>query len=143
MAMIKHQEAVSVGSVGTGIANFLKRAKDLIAGMIGKIRDAVEKVIADNGDPSDAEDAVDHILGYMPDSVAATMIHDEVEETVYEIFAEEGIEYVEWICEPDSCELCLGNQIVGPIKYGEMFPSEHVRPTAHYGCRCVLVSSEG
>lgn len=139
-AMINHQqEAVLIGNAGTNIKGFLKKAKDLIASMIGRIRDAVEKIIDNDGEPEEAEDVVDKMLGYMPDSAAATLIHSEVEEAIFDIFADKGVEFVSWVCEPDACDACRGNEVVGPVKYGDLFPTGHAYPTVHIGCRCNLV----
>jgi hypothetical protein len=39
----------------------------------------------------------------------------------------------------EACPDCDDNEIAGPQAAGEPFPTGHVRPPAHPGCRCLLV----
>lgn len=141
-AMVKHQEA-SLAAKMAALAYFLKRAKNLAVGLIGRVRDAVSKVFSDGGTVSDAEEAVTHVLDYLPDQASATAIHAEVEDAVMAVFDDEDIEEVEVVCEPGACQMCLENQDAGPIKRGEEFPSGHTSSPFHNCCRCNVVPSKG
>ena len=143
-AMVGRQnEAVSITSIGASIAYFLKRAKDIVSGIVTRISNVVSDVVSKGGDASDAKETIDHMMDYVPDQTSVTMVHDEVEHGVDDVFDEENIEFVEWICEPDACGVCIDNQSAGPVKRNDAFPSGHFRPTAHFSCRCNVVPSEG
>lgn len=143
--MIKHQEAISLKKVaiGAGIAIFLKKAKDIVSGLITRVSNAVSDVLGRGGNASDAQDTIDGMFDYVPDQTAVTIIHDEVESGVNQVFDGENVEYVECVCSPGACQVCLDNQSAGPIKRGEEFPSGHERAPFHFCCRCVMVPSEG
>jgi hypothetical protein len=122
-----------------GIVSFLKKAKDLVLGIVSRIRDTVSNVFSKGGDSSDAQETVTHMLEYLPVMAAATAIHTEVEDAVMDVFDDEEVEQVECVCEPDACQLCLDNQDAGPIKRGEEFPSGHKSSPFHFSCRCNVV----
>ncbi len=50
---------------------------------------------------------------------------------------------LEWVAVSDSgdapCPDCEDNGLNGSLRPGEAFPTGHLRPPAHPGCRCVLV----
>jgi len=50
---------------------------------------------------------------------------------------------VRWVVEDDdaggSCPDCDDNALAGPLAAGEEFPTGHVHPPVHPGCRCLLV----
>lgn len=143
-AMVGRQnEAVSIKSIGTNIAYFLKRAKDIVSGLVTRISNVVSDVVSKGGDASDAKEVVGHMMDYVPDQTSVTAVHDEVEHGVDDVFDEENVEFIEWICEPNACGVCLDNQSAGAIKRNEAFPSGHKRPIAHFNCHCNIVPSEG
>lgn len=143
-AMVGRQnEAASIKSIGTNIAYFLKRAKDIVSGIVTRISNVVSDVVSKGGDASDAKEVVDHMMDYVPDQTSVTAVHDEVEHGVDDVFDEESVEFIEWICEPNACGVCLDNQSAGAIKRNEAFPSGHKRPIAHFNCRCNIAPSEG
>lgn len=142
-AMVGRQnEAVSVKSIGANVAYFLKRAKDIVSGLVTRISNVVSDVVSKGGDASDAKEVVDHMMDYVPDQTSVTAVHDEVEHGVDDVFDDEAVEFIEWICEPNACGVCLDNQSAGPVKRNEAFPSGHFRPTAHFSCKCNVVPSE-
>ncbi len=49
-----------------------------------------------------------------------------------------GVTGKEWVCVPDSCEICAKNASVGVIPIDQPFPSGHMTTPAHDGCRCAL-----
>lgn len=49
-----------------------------------------------------------------------------------------GIEYKEWVCVPDSCDICRTNAAVGVIPMNQRFPGGVMHPPQHDGCRCAL-----
>lgn len=49
-----------------------------------------------------------------------------------------GIEYKEWVCLPDSCDICRANAAIGAIPMNQMFPGSVMHPPQHDGCRCAL-----
>jgi hypothetical protein len=138
-AMVDHKkEAVSLKKIATGlgIAYFLKRAKDVVVGLIGRIRDTVSDIVSKGGD---AQETITHMLDYLPNQAAATAIHTEVENAVMDVFDDEQVEQIEVVCEPGACQLCLDNQDAGSIDRGTEFPSGHTRAPFHYSCRCIVV----
>ena len=56
---------------------------------------------------------------------------------------EGGAPFVRWVVEDDdaggSCPDCDDNSLAGPQLAGAEFPTGHVRPPVHPGCRCLLV----
>jgi len=54
-----------------------------------------------------------------------------------------GVTGKEWVCGPEGatppvCDVCRSNAAVGAIPVDQPFPSEHMCPPAHDGCRCAL-----
>jgi DivIVA domain-containing protein len=51
-----------------------------------------------------------------------------------------GVEF-RWVVDdgPTSCPDCDDNALAGAVSAGSPFPTGHVRPPAHPGCRCLLV----
>jgi len=54
-----------------------------------------------------------------------------------------GVTGKEWLCGPEGavppvCDMCRANAAVGAIPVDQSFPSGHMRPLAHDGCRCAL-----
>jgi hypothetical protein len=39
-----------------------------------------------------------------------------------------------------NCEVCVTNELEGPVEEGHVFPSGHTAPPAHYGCKCELTN---
>ncbi len=39
---------------------------------------------------------------------------------------------------PAACDICLSNDKIGWIPIDDIFPSGHMHPLAHDGCRCNL-----
>lgn len=48
---------------------------------------------------------------------------------------------VRWVVDPEEgCTPdCADNALAGPLAAGEPFPTGHLRPPAHVGCRCLIV----
>jgi DivIVA domain-containing protein len=63
--------------------------------------------------------------------------------TLSAVEAEPG--QLEWVAVPGGgdapCPDCEDNGLNGPQRPGEKFPTGHLRPPAHPGCRCLLVRS--
>lgn len=143
-AMIEHQErAISAKDVaiGTALYLFLKRAKDIVSGIVGRVRDVVAQTIDDGGSVEDAQSAVDELLDSLPETVATTEIHTEVEQAVADVFEEKGVEMVECVCSPGACENCLANEEEGPIERDTAFETGDTLPPFHFRCRCIMVPS--
>jgi hypothetical protein len=53
--------------------------------------------------------------------------------------------HLEWVAVSDSgdtpCPDCEDNGLTGSLAPGEEFPTGHLHPPAHPGCRCLLVLS--
>lgn len=49
-----------------------------------------------------------------------------------------GVDGKEWVCAPDSCDICRANAAVGAIPANQMFPGGVMHPPQHEGCRCAL-----
>jgi ferredoxin len=121
------------------IGRFFTRAKEIVSGIVGRIRDIVSGIFSKGGTTEEAEEAVDNLLDHLPDTIATTEIHTEVEDAVLETLKDNGTEQVEWICEPGACETCQDNEDQGLIDIGDSFSSGHDNPPAHPNCRCVTM----
>ncbi len=59
--------------------------------------------------------------------------------------AEDPSTQLEWVAVPTSgdapCPDCEDNGLNGALRPGDEFPTGHLHPPAHPGCRCVLVIS--
>ena len=124
---------------------FLDRAKEIVTGFVGRIRDLIVSALSsDDRDASLSDDQVvqgviDRVSTYLPDAVGGSEVHDGIEQAVMDTFAENDIDYVVWIASPGACELCTANAAQGKVKRGEDFQSGHTEPGAHTGCRCNVV----
>jgi DivIVA domain-containing protein len=51
---------------------------------------------------------------------------------------------VQWVADPshDVCADCDDNTLGGSLAAGDTFPTGHVSPPAHLGCRCLLLPAE-
>jgi hypothetical protein len=51
---------------------------------------------------------------------------------------------VQWVADPshDVCADCDDNTLGGALAAGEDFPTGHVCPPAHLGCRCLLLPAD-
>lgn len=138
LAMIKHQErAISLG--GGIIGRFLQRAKDIVFGIVGRVRDIVSNILGNGGTAEDAQDAVDNLLESMPEIVAETEVHAEIEQAVADVFEINGVGMIDWVTSPGACPLCETNEEAGPLPRGSSWPSGDERPPAHPSCKCNLV----
>jgi SPP1 gp7 family putative phage head morphogenesis protein len=57
-----------------------------------------------------------------------------------EFYKRNGIEYHQWITSRDElvCPTCVGNEAIGIIQVGTLFPSGGTHPPAHFRCRCFI-----
>ncbi|MBL7487101.1 hypothetical protein [Frankia sp. AgW1.1] len=53
-------------------------------------------------------------------------------------YVDAGLEAVEWLASPTSCEVCQDNEAAGPIPMGSLFPSGDDGPPQHPRCVCSL-----
>jgi len=52
-----------------------------------------------------------------------------------------GVEYKQWILDPDPCPICIDNADAGVIPASEEFPSGDDGPPAHPNCRCAVTGA--
>lgn len=144
LVMVENQQrAVTTKDVtiGAGVYLFLKRAKDIVSGIVERIRDIISEIISDGGTDEDVDDAIGNLIDYLPDTIAETEIHTEVEEAIAGVLKYNDVKMVEWVTSPGACPMCVGNEEEGPIELGEEFPSGDTSPPSHPRCRCNLVPS--
>lgn len=57
-----------------------------------------------------------------------------------EFYKRNGIEHHQWVTSRDElvCPTCMGNESIGIIQVGTLFPSGVTHPPAHFRCRCFI-----
>lgn len=137
--MIEHYERAL--GIRKSVGRFVQRAKEIVSAIVVRVKDMVSAIFADGGTAVEAQDAVDTLLGSLPETIATTEVHTEVEQAIADVFEEQGVELVEWVTEPGACPVCADNEEQGPIKRGTAFASGGTAPPAHPRCKCNLVPS--
>jgi hypothetical protein len=112
-----------------------------------RLRDRVEAVVHDaDGDVDAITDGVracyrewktHHLADQARDAVVAAFTRG-----VYEAMPAGA--HMRWVVDDGDtpCSDCDDNALAGVIATGEDFPTGHIRPPAHPGCRCLLVPSD-
>jgi hypothetical protein len=72
------------------------------------------------------------------DNIAQTETADSMGQAFMNRSRDMGVTGKEWVCCPDACDICQSNAAVGAIPVDQPFPSGHMHPLAHDGCRCAL-----
>jgi hypothetical protein len=77
--------------------------------------------------------------GQRMERVAADHAHHAFWETVVSVTGSGA--KLRWVVDDDGvqCPDCDDNALAGPLARGETFPTGHVHPPAHPGCRCLVV----
>lgn len=73
--------------------------------------------------------------------ITETEVMNAMNTVEMEVYRRNNIEYVKWIVTADerTCDICMANEYAGEVKVGDEFPSGHISPLAHIGCRCFLL----
>jgi hypothetical protein len=71
------------------------------------------------------------------DNIAQTETCGALENAFMDRAKDLGITGKEWVV-TSPCEICQSNAAVGAIPVDQPFPSGHMHPPAHDGCRCAL-----
>lgn len=72
------------------------------------------------------------------DNIAQTETADSMGQAFMSRSRDMRVTGKEWVCCPDACDICQSNAAVGAIPVDQPFPSGHMHPLAHDGCRCAL-----
>jgi hypothetical protein len=139
-AMVAQSAKESMVSVAQG---FFQRAKDIVSGVIDRVQDvladAVDRAKQAGVNIADAlQEAMDTLLGNLPDTVGENEVHTEVESGIMDAFTSAGVQQVIWVTEPNACDLCKANESQGAIDRGDTFVSGDEQPPQHPHCRCSL-----
>lgn len=126
----------------SNVKDFLGRARDIVTGIIDRVREAISDALSKNDEGSDPEqvvqDALQNEIDVLPDLVAETEVVSAVESAVLDTLKDADIPQIIWVTNPGACEICTENEEQGPINIGSTFASGHAIPPAHPRCRCNL-----
>lgn len=123
-----------------------QRAADLLHEINEEIRRKIKRIIAeDRSADRSKEETMRRIRKTLEDSdrvvvLARDEAHRAVHRGALNLHRELAAARKEWITKRDGkvCGLCRLNEVVGPIRLSERFPSGHDHPPAHEYCRCCL-----
>ena len=152
------EEAAEAGVSFAGTAAGQRPGADLLLGIAHELAESVvgplRRRLADgHGALADADEtaAIEHVGGAFREwkgERVERLAGDHVVAafsagTLSAVEAEPG--QLEWVAVPGGgdapCPDCEDNGLNGPQRPGEKFPTGHLRPPAHPGCRCLLVRS--
>lgn len=106
--------------------------------------DRLAAVVADAVARGDSVDSLAKVLRDVLDdpawaeTVATTEMARAMSAASLASYADAGLEAVEWLASPTSCEICQENEAAGPIPMGSLFPSGDDSVPAHPRCTCSL-----
>lgn len=137
-ALVEKQERGLVSNV----KDFLGRARDIVTGMIDRVRETISDALSKREETSSPEqvvqDAVANEIDVLPDLVAETEVVSAVESAVLDTLKGAKVSQIIWISNPGACPVCVENDEQGPIDLGQVFSSGNSAPPAHPRCRCNL-----
>jgi hypothetical protein len=152
------EEAAEAGVSFAGVAAGQRPRADLLAGIAHELAESVvgplRRRLADGGAAlADADEtaAIEHVGGAFREwkgERVERLAGDHVVAafsagTLSAVEAEPA--QLEWVAVTGGgdapCPDCEDNGLNGPQQPGEKFPTGHLRPPAHPGCRCLLVRS--
>jgi cell division septum initiation protein DivIVA len=116
-------------------------AVELAESLLVPIRERVSELAVD----TDADDALDGVRACYrrwkgnAGELAAQYVHTAFNRGVYEAVPDG--EVVRWVVDPGAgpCPDGEDDALEGPVPKGTPFPTGHLHPPAHPGCRCLLV----
>ena len=88
------------------------------------------------------KDEAREMIDYRSGIITETELMTAMNMVEVEVFKRNGIEKHRWVTAEDEkvCEeICVPNEVAGPITVGQPFPSGDISPLAHLGCRCYLL----
>jgi NAD+--asparagine ADP-ribosyltransferase len=71
--------------------------------------------------------------------IAVTEIARAVSQAALANYQQAGVRQIAWLSVAGACSLCAGNEAVGAIRLGDLFPSGADAPPQHPWCRCSVV----
>ncbi len=115
-------------------------AKELVLPLRRRIHDAlVLDITAEDQSTASA-------LGSIYRDIRSNRLEQLISQYVNTVFCatilhESGYESFIWVTDPEDtpCADCLDNSLAGATIRGEQFPTGHLHPGIHSGCRCLLV----
>ncbi|GAC1468805.1 MAG: hypothetical protein PVS3B3_35260 [Ktedonobacteraceae bacterium] len=141
--MVDVQENV----VGNVAKSFVDRARDIVIGIVDRVRELVQNAIGNREDGVDpeqaAQDAVDNAAEQLPDLIVETEVPSEIESAVMGVMRQGGVAMVRCVCSPGACARCMDNESQGAIPIGEAFADGSTSAPFHNRCRCNMVSADG
>lgn len=116
-------------------------ATELVDTLLVPIRERVAELVAD----SEGDDAIDGVRACYRrgkgtvSEVASLFVHTAFNRGVFDAVPEGTL--VRWVVDPGAgpCPDGEDDALEGPISKGTPFPTGHLHPPAHPGCRCLLV----
>lgn len=133
--------ATAVGR-NTGWSDRAAQRGSLLASIEDHRLDRLASAVADAVARGDSVDSLAKVLrGVLDDpkwaeAVATTEMARAMSAASLASYADTGIEAVEWLASPTSCEVCQDNEAAGPIPVGSLFPSGDDAPPNHPRCSC-------
>jgi len=134
-------------SVPASARNLLQRAKDIVSGIIDHVRDSIGKALGKEqpeDEPLNQSEIVDQtmndLIDQLPDLVAETEVHAEMERSVLDTMQQAGVQKMQWVAEDDACDECatLAESDPVDVEDGE-WEGGVSGPPLHPRCRCNVV----
>lgn len=114
----------------------------LLASIEDRRLDRLASAVADAVARGDSVDTLAKLLRDVLDdpkwaeTVATTEMARAMSAASLASYADAGLEAVEWLASPTSCDICQDNEDAGPIPMGSVFPSGDDAPPQHPHCVC-------
>lgn len=137
--------ALFVGGKGAGVPPMHERAGELARAIVAPLRRRLldQPVNLEEGDEAAAVEQVGAAFrewkGQRVERVALDYAHAAFSEA--ELAVSGQGQSFRWLVDDDGvpCPDCDDNALAGSLPRGEKFPTGHLHPPAHPGCRCLLV----
>lgn len=146
-------EAIGAGpsTTGRGTTDVRALAEELAADICEHLRPRVERIIADaadGDDPPDELELADHVRAAYREW-RTQRLNDVVRHVLlaaFQLGLFDGVPdgaALHWVVDDSGtpCPECADNVLGGAVVRGEPFPTDHLHPPAHQGCRCFLFAS--
>jgi DivIVA domain-containing protein len=115
-------------------------AEQLVSGVISIISEGILKDGVSGLSSEDVIERVNTVFRFFRSNKADELSSDYVVAaySVAQLNDAKGRAKVIWVPKDEHCPDCEDNFLAGAVTPGDSFPTGHIRPPAHTGCRCLL-----